>query len=73
MSETSIKNEVKAKSSDNEQVGSNDSDIALNGFLDLLEHDISNNPDKQVEETENHKKELEEVIGDYQVDLEGKY
>ncbi|HHG3192147.1 TPA: hypothetical protein ACPVXQ_003620 [Vibrio parahaemolyticus] len=68
-----MKNEAKAKRSDSEPVGSNDSDIALKGFLDLLEHDISNNPDKLVEETEVHKKELEEIIGDYQVDLEGKY
>ncbi len=46
MSGAYMKNEVNAKRSDNEQADSNDSDIALNGFLDLLEHDISNNPDK---------------------------
>lgn len=47
-----MKNEVKAKRSDNEQADSNDSDIALNGFLNLLDHDISNNPEKLVEVTE---------------------
>ncbi|MFW1412228.1 type II toxin-antitoxin system PrlF family antitoxin [Vibrio parahaemolyticus] len=68
-----MKNEVKAKRSDNEQADSNDSDIALNGFLNLLDHDISNNPEKLVEVTEAFTQELDEIIGDYQVDLDGKY
>ncbi|MFW1397515.1 type II toxin-antitoxin system PrlF family antitoxin [Vibrio parahaemolyticus] len=73
MSEAYMKNEVKAKRSDNEQADSNDSDIALNGFLNLLDHDISNNPEKLVEVTEAFTQELDEIIGDYQVDLDGKY
>ncbi|EPN4995312.1 type II toxin-antitoxin system PrlF family antitoxin [Vibrio parahaemolyticus] len=73
MSEAYMKNEVKAKRSDNEQADSNDSDIALNGFLNLLDHDISNNPEKLVEVTEALTEELDEIIGDYQVDLDGKY
>ncbi|HBC3401485.1 TPA: hypothetical protein KDX79_003341 [Vibrio parahaemolyticus] len=68
-----MKNDTEAKRSENEQADSNDSDIALNGFLDLLDHDISNNPDKLVEVTEVLTEELEEIIGDYQVDLDGKY
>ncbi len=72
-----FKNEVymknKAKRSDNEHAQSNDSDIALNGFLDLLDHDITTNADKLVEVTEVHNNELEQIIGDYQIDLEGKY
>ncbi len=63
----------KAKRSDSEQADSNDSDIALNGFLDLLDHDISNNPEKLVEVTEALTEELDEIIGGYQVDLDGKY
>ncbi len=65
-----MKNEVKAKRSDNEQADLNDSGVALNGFLDLPEHDISNTPEKLVEALA---EELKEIISDYQVDLDGKY
>ncbi|WP_235652707.1 hypothetical protein [Vibrio anguillarum] len=44
----------------------------LNGLLDLLEHAISTNTDKLVEVTEALKIELEEIIDDYQVGLDGK-
>ncbi|EJE4689060.1 hypothetical protein J4H64_03685 [Vibrio alginolyticus] len=45
----------------------------LTESLDLLEHDISNYQDKIVEGTATYKNELEEIIGDYQVELDGKY
>ncbi|HFI9398134.1 TPA: hypothetical protein ACGSTT_003565 [Vibrio parahaemolyticus] len=45
----------------------------LNGFLDLPDHDISNTPEKLVEVTEAPTEQLEEIIGDGQVDLDGKY
>ncbi|WP_165388567.1 hypothetical protein [Vibrio vulnificus] len=45
----------------------------LNWFLDLLEYDISTNTGNLVEVTEVLKKELEDIIGDYQVDLGEKY
>ncbi len=46
-----MKNEVKATKSDNEQAESKDSEVALNGVLDLLDHAISTNTDKLVEVT----------------------
>lgn len=46
-----MENEVKAKKSDNEQAESKDSEVALNGFFDLLDHAISTNTDKLVEVT----------------------
>lgn len=43
------------------------------GFFDLLDHAISTNTDKLVEVTEALKIELEEIIDDYQVGLDGKH
>ncbi|EGQ7796556.1 hypothetical protein EXA23_14295 [Vibrio cincinnatiensis] len=68
-----MKNEAKATRSDNEQAESKDSEVALNGFLGLLDHAISTNTDKLVEVTEALKIELEESVGDYQFGLDGKY
>ncbi|MDF4460165.1 hypothetical protein [Vibrio parahaemolyticus] len=74
MSEADMKNETKATRSDNEQAESKDSEeVTLNGPLDLLDHAISTNTDKLVEVTEAFKIELEEIIDDYQVGLDGKY
>ncbi|APC86214.1 MULTISPECIES: hypothetical protein [Vibrio] len=51
MSESDMKNEAKATRSDNEQAESKDSEVALNGFLDLLDHAISTNTDKLAQVT----------------------
>ncbi|EOX1770120.1 hypothetical protein VCSRO11_2835 [Vibrio cholerae] len=51
MSEVDMKNEAKATRSDNEQAESKDSEVALNGFLGLLDHTIYTNTDKLVEVT----------------------
>ncbi|MDG2590084.1 hypothetical protein P7M45_24435, partial [Vibrio parahaemolyticus] len=73
MSEADMKNEAKATRSDNEQAESKDSEVALNGVLGLLDHAISTNTDKLVEVTEALTEQLEESIGDEQVDLDVKY
>ncbi|MBF4286216.1 hypothetical protein EAY45_26035, partial [Vibrio anguillarum] len=52
MSESDMKNEAKATRSDNEQAESKDSEVTLNGHLELLDHAISSNTDKLVEVTE---------------------
>ncbi|HHX8304753.1 TPA: hypothetical protein ACVOZG_002869 [Vibrio diabolicus] len=68
-----MNNEAEATRSDNEQAESKDSEeVTLNGLLDLLDHAISTNTDKLVEVTEAIKIELEEIIDDYQVGLDGK-
>lgn len=43
-----MKNEAKATRSYNEQAESKDSEVALNGFLDLLDHITSTNTGKVV-------------------------
>lgn len=73
MSEADMNNEAEDTRSDNEQAESkNSEEVTLNGLLDLLEHAISTNTDKLVEVTEALKIELEEIIDDYQVGLDGK-
>lgn len=68
-----MNNEAEDTRSDNEQAESkNSEEVTLNGLLDLLEHAISTNTDKLVEVTEALKIELEEIIDDYQVGLDGK-
>ncbi len=68
-----MNNEAEDTRSDNEQAESkNSEEVMLNGLLDLLEHAISTNTDKLVEVTEALKIELEEIIDDYQVGLDGK-
>ncbi|EIA1768839.1 hypothetical protein K6858_003695 [Vibrio parahaemolyticus] len=73
MSEADMNNEAEDTRCDNEQAESkNSEEVTLNGLLDLLEHAISTNTDKLVEVTEALKIELEEIIDDYQVGLDGK-
>lgn len=68
-----MNNEAEDTRCDNEQAESkNSEEVTLNGLLDLLEHAISTNTDKLVEVTEALKIELEEIIDDYQVGLDGK-
>lgn len=43
-----MKNEAKATRSDNEQADLNDSGVALDGIIDLLDYDISTNTGKVV-------------------------
>ena len=68
-----MNNEAEDTRSDNEQAESKDSEVTLNGLLELLDHAISTNTDKLVEVTEALKIKLEEIIDDYQVGLDGKY
>ncbi|ELA9325558.1 hypothetical protein AB5Q63_004255 [Vibrio parahaemolyticus] len=42
-------------------------------FLDLLEKDIEQHPDKLIVPSLDMKKLLDEIVGDYSVDLDGNF
>ncbi|EGR0067920.1 TPA: hypothetical protein ACQYCU_003793 [Vibrio parahaemolyticus] len=45
----------------------------IDRFLDLLEKDIEQHPDKLIVPSLDMKKLLDEIVGDYSVDLDGNF
>ncbi|ASF94000.1 hypothetical protein [Vibrio anguillarum] len=45
----------------------------IDRFLDLLEKDMEQHPDKSIVSSQEMKEELDEIVGDYSVDLDGDY